>query len=57
MAEGKEFVVYYGTGQINAVPEDRVVQWDAKAVSGWAKGNLLKALQSAEQAIATGAPV
>ena len=57
MAEGKEFVVYYGTNQIDALPGERVVPWDAMDVPGWARGNLLKALQSAEQDIATGAPV
>lgn len=57
MAEGKEFVVYYGTGQIDALPGDKVVPWGAKAAPAWARGTLLKALQSAEEAIATGAPV
>lgn len=35
-------------------PGDKVVPWGAKAAPGCARGTLLKALQSAEQAIATG---
>ena len=57
MAEGKVFVVYYATGEIEALSGDRIVHWDARAAPEWARGNLLKAVRSAEQAIASGAPV
>ena len=51
------FVVYYATSEIDALPGDKIVHWDAKAAPEWARGKLLNAVRSAEQAIATEAPV
>ena len=56
MAEGKVFVVYYATGEIEALSGNKIVHWGARAPE-WARGKLLKAVRSAEQAIASGAPL
>ena len=57
MAEGKVFDVYYATSGIEALPGCKVVHWGAKAAPESTRGKLLNAVQSAEQAIAAGAPV
>ena len=51
------FVVYYATSEIDTRPGDKIVHWGAKAAPECARGKLLNALRSAEQAIATEAPV
>lgn len=57
MSEGKVFVVYHGAGEIDALSGADLGSGTPYGTPNKAKGRLLKALQSAKQAIASGAVV
>ena len=47
----KAFVVYHGTGQVQALPKQKVAQWGAHNIRSTGTRALLQAVQSAQQAI------
>lgn len=57
MDEGKVFVAYYETEEIQALPKHRLARWNARTVPKKVKGSLHKAVQLAQQAVDNGAPV
>ena len=50
-ASDKVFVVFHGTGEIQALPKQKVAHWDAFEIPSKGTRSLLKAVQSAKQAI------
>ena len=55
--DGKVFVVYYGTGEVQALPTAKVERWGKRPVPGQTKSNYGAALQQAVRAVKGGASV